>query len=79
MYSFYKELSSFYATSCNPKHDILEQKYEEWIDVGKDYPIIYYKFRRYLEKMNNDVVMKKIKEEMKFVLYNNRNVVKKIK
>ena len=29
--------------------------------------------------MNNDVVMKKIKEEMKFVLYNNRNVVKKIK
>jgi hypothetical protein len=61
------------------KHDILEQKYEEWIDVGKDYPIIYYKFRRYLEKMNNDVVMKKIKEEMKFVLYNNRNVVKKIK
>ena len=61
------------------KHDILEQKYEEWIDVGKDYPIIYYKFRRYLEKMNNDIVMKKIKEEMKFVLYNNRNVVKKIK
>ena len=61
------------------KHDILEQKYEEWIDVGKDYPIIYYKFRRYLEKINNDVVMKKIKEEMKFVLYNNRNIVKKIK
>ena len=61
------------------KHDILEQKYEEWIDIGKDYPIIYHKFRRYLEKVNNDVVMKKIKEEMKFVLYNNRNVVKKIK
>ena len=61
------------------KHDILEQKYEEWVDVGKDYPIIYYKFRRYLEKMNNDVVMKKIKDEMKLVLYNNRNIVKKIK
>ena len=61
------------------KHDILEQKYEEWIDVGKDYPIIYYKFSRYLEKMNNDIVMKKIKEEMKFVLYNNRNIVKKLK
>ena len=61
------------------KHDILEQKYEEWIDVGKDYPIIYYKFRRYLEKINNDVVMKKIKDEMKLVLYNNRNIVKRIK
>ena len=61
------------------KHDILEQKYEEWVDVGKDYPIIYYKFRRYLEKINNDVVMKKIKDEMKLVLYNNRNIVKRIK
>jgi hypothetical protein len=61
------------------KHDILEQKYEEWVDVGKDFPIIYYKFRRYLEKMNNDVVMKKIKDEMKLVLYNNRDIVKRIK
>ena len=61
------------------KHDILEQKYEEWVDIGKDFPILYHKFRRYLEKINNDVVMKKIKDEMKFVLYNNRNVVKKIK
>jgi len=61
------------------KHDILEQKYEEWVDVGKDYPIIYYKFRRYLEKVNNYVVMKKIKDEMKLVLYNNRNIIKRIK
>ena len=61
------------------KHDILEQKYEEWVDIGKDFPILYHKFRRYLEKINNDVVMKKIKDEMKFVLYNNRNVVKRIK
>jgi hypothetical protein len=61
------------------KHDILEQKYEEWINIGKDYPIIYHKFRRYLEKINNDVVMKKIKNEMKLILYNNRNIVKKIK
>jgi hypothetical protein len=61
------------------KHDILEQKYEEWVNIGKDYPIIYHKFRRYLEKINNDVVMKKIKNEMKLILYNNRNIVKKIK
>jgi hypothetical protein len=60
------------------KHDILEQKYEEWVNIGKDYPIIYHKFRRYLDKINNDVVLKKVKDEMKFVLYNNRNIVKKI-
>ena len=58
------------------KHDILEQKFEEWINIGKDYPIIYHKFKRYLEKINNDIVLKKIKDEMKFILYNNRNVIK---
>jgi hypothetical protein len=58
------------------KHDILEQKYEEWIYIGKDYPIIYHKFKRYLEKINNDIVLRKIKDEMKFILYNNRNIIK---
>ena len=61
------------------KHDILEQKIEEWVNIGKDYPIIYHKFKRYLEKINNDVVLKKVKDEMKYILYNNRNIVKKIK
>ena len=60
------------------KHDILEQRIEEWVNMGKDYPLIYHKFKRYLEKLNNDVVLKKVKNEMKFVLYNNRNIVKKI-
>ena len=60
------------------KNDILEQKIEEWVSIGKDYPIIYHKFKRYLEKINNDIVLKKVKDEMKFVLYNNRNIVKKI-
>ena len=58
------------------KHDILEQKIEEWVNIGKDYPIIYHKFKRYLEKLNNDIVLKKIKDEMKFILYNNRNIIK---
>ena len=61
------------------KHDILEQKIEEWVSIGKDYPIIYHKFKRYLEKINNDIVLKKVKNEMKLILYNNRNIVKKIK
>ena len=60
------------------KHDILEQKIEEWVNIGKDYPIIYHKFKRYLEKINNDVVIKKVKDEMKYILYNNRNIIKKI-
>merc|ERR1711868_257038 len=60
------------------RHDILEQKIEEWVNIGKDYPIIYHKFKRYLEKINNDVVLKKVKDEMKYILYNNRNIVKKI-
>ena len=58
------------------KHDILEQKIEEWISIGKDYPIIYHKFKRYLDKINNDVVIKKVKDELKLTLYNNRNIVK---
>ena len=61
------------------KHDILEQKIEEWISIGKDYPIIYHKFKRYLEKINNDLVIKKVKDELKLTLYNNRNIIKKLK
>ena len=61
------------------KHDILEQKIEEWVNIGKDYPIIYHKFKRYLEKINNDAVFKKIKDELKLILYNNRTIIKKIK
>ena len=61
------------------KHDILEQKIEEWVSIGKDYPIIYHKFKRYLEKINNDVIIKKVKDELKLILYNDRNIIKKIK
>ena len=59
------------------KHDILEQKIEEWVNIGKDYPIIYHKFKRYLEKINNDTVFKKVKDELKLILYNNRTIIKK--
>jgi hypothetical protein len=59
------------------KHDILEQKIEEWVNIGKDYPIIYHKFKRYLEKINNDAVFKKVKDELKLILYNNRTIIKK--
>ena len=34
------------------------------------------KFERYLEKKEKDVVLNKIKEEIRFMLFNNRNMIK---
>ena len=49
---------------------VLEQKLEEWIENGKDYPEIMKKFNRYLEKKEKDDVLNKIKEEIKLILFN---------
>ena len=57
---------------------VLEQKLEEWMENGKDYPEIMNKFNRYLEKKENDDVINKIKNEIKLILYNNRKVVGQI-
>ena len=57
---------------------VLEQKLEEWVENGKDYPEIMNKFNRYLEKKENDDVLNKIKNEIKLILYNNRKVVGQI-
>ena len=54
---------------------VLEQKLEEWIENGKDYPEIMIKFNRYLEKKEKDDVINKIKNEIKLLLYNNRKVI----
>jgi mannitol-specific phosphotransferase system IIBC component len=54
---------------------VLEQKLEEWIENGKDYPEIMKKFNRYLEKKEQDEVINKIKDEIKLLLYNNRKVI----
>ena len=55
--------------------NILEDKIEDWLEKGKQYPHIMKKFNRYLEKKENDIVLDKIKQEIKFILYNNRTVV----
>ena len=55
---------------------VLEQKLEEWIENGQDYPEIMRKFNRYLEKKEKDEVLNKIKEEIKLILFNNRKVIK---
>ena len=55
--------------------NILEDKIEDWLEKGKQYPQIMKKFNRYLEKKENDIVLDKIKQEIKFILYNNREIV----
>ena len=54
---------------------VLEQKLEEWLENGKNYPDIMNKFNRYLEKKEKDDVLNKIKEEIKLILYNNRKII----
>ena len=54
---------------------VLEQKLEEWVENGKDYPDIMRKFNRYLEKKEKDDVVNKIKEEIKLILFNNRKTI----
>ena len=57
------------------KESIIEQKLEEWIENGQQYPDIMKKFNRYLEKKENDKVLNKIKSEIKMMLFNNRDIV----
>ena len=58
------------------KESIIEQKLEEWIENGEQYPDIMKKFNRYLEKKENDIVINKIKDEIKLMLFNNRDLIK---
>ena len=57
------------------KESIIEQKLEEWIENGEQYPDIMKKFNRYIEKKENDKVLDKIKSEIKLILFNNRDIV----
>jgi len=59
------------------KESIIEQKLEEWIENGNNYPDIMKKFNRYLEKKENNSVLDKIKGEIKLMLFNNRDIVVK--
>ncbi len=59
------------------KQGLIEERIENWIEKGKKYPTIMKKFERYLEKKEINIVINKIKEEIKLMLFNNRTVVKK--
>ena len=54
---------------------VIEQKLEEWMENGKEYPDIMKKFNRYLEKKEKDQVKNTIKEEIKLILFNNRKML----
>ena len=54
---------------------VIEQKLEEWLENGKEYPDIMKKFNRYLEKKETDQVKNAIKEEIKLMLFNNRKMI----
>ena len=56
------------------KQILLEKKIQEWIESGKQYPKIMAKFSRYLEKREDNDVINAIKEDIKLILYNNRNM-----
>ena len=50
---------------------------EEWIDREKDnYPELRDKFEKYLNNKENDNILNTIKEDIKLMMYNNRENVK---
>mgnify|MGYP000934522862 CR=1 FL=1 len=54
---------------------IFEYKIEEWIENGNKFPKMMKKFNTYVGIKDNNMVINKIKDEIKLLLYNNRNVV----
>jgi hypothetical protein len=56
---------------------VIEYKLEEWLEKGVKYPEMMKKFNTYIEKKDNNKVINIIKDEIKLLLYNNRNVVNK--
>ena len=58
------------------KSNLLIDKIEEWEEIGyKLDPIIMTKFKRFITKMDDDIVKNKVKEEIRFLLYNKRNKI----
>ena len=59
------------------KQIMIEEKIEDWVQKGKQYPNLMRKFERYINKKEKNEVLNKIKEEVKLILYNNRVIVQK--
>ena len=57
------------------KQVMLEKKIQEWVESGIQYPKVMAKFSRYIEKREQNDVINAIKEDIKLMLYNNRNMI----
>ena len=55
-------------------NSMLEYKIEDWLEKGQQYPNIMKKFERYMKNIENDDVLNMIKDEIKLLLFNNRNI-----
>jgi hypothetical protein len=53
------------------------QPLEEWIENGNKFPKMMNKFNTYVGIKDNNIVINKIKDEIKMLLYNNRNIINK--
>jgi len=67
--------NEFLEDIIEEKTNILEDKLMEWEEKGKNYPLLLKKFNRYLEKREVTIVITKIKQEIKFILFNNRHII----
>ena len=57
------------------KQILFEKKIQEWVESGIQYPKVMAKFSRYIEKREQNDVINAIKEDIKLILYNNRNMI----
>ena len=67
--------NEFLEDIIEEKTNLLEDKLLEWEENGENYPLLIKKFNRYLEKRELTVVITKIKQEIKFILFNNRYII----
>ena len=67
--------NEFLENIIEEKTNLLEDKLMEWEEKGENYPLLIKKFNRYLEKRDVKVVITKIKQEIKFILFNNRHII----
>ena len=57
------------------KQILFEKKIQECVKSGNQYPKLMAKFSRYIEKREQNDVINAIKEDIKLMLYNNRNMI----
>ena len=70
-----KNREELISRMIDEKQVLFEKKIQEWLESGNKYPKLMAKFSRYIEKREEDNVINAIKEDIKLMLYNNRNMI----